>query len=136
MTTERQPGALIADPEAEDTHYGIAVTHVGEDGDMLALGHHDTRKALAAFNRHSRTFIGLPNLADDFSARAEDWLDAIRPRWAVFTVPDPEQCQDSEWYWVANFSDEPIPNAQPIMHLSAHHSCRPGQSCATPEVSA
>jgi hypothetical protein len=130
MTTERQPGAIIATPETEDTHYGIPVAHVGEDGDLLALGHHDRRKTLAAFNKHARTFIGLPNVADDFSAHAEDWLNAIRLRWAVFAVPDPEMAEDPEWTWAARFSDGPIHNAQPIMYLDMHAACHPSQSCS------
>jgi hypothetical protein len=134
--TSHQPGELIGDPETEDTHYGISITHVGEDGNMLALGHHDPRKALAAFNKHARTFLDLPNLADDFSARAANWLDAIRPRWAVFTEPDPEQCEDPEWFWVAHFSDAAAPNAQPIMHLDAHAACHPQQSCRAVGASA
>jgi hypothetical protein len=31
--------SIITDPATEDTHYGIPVCHIGEDGNMLALGH-------------------------------------------------------------------------------------------------
>jgi hypothetical protein len=108
VTTETTPapGSLITEPRMADTNYGIHMAPLGEDGDdILALGHHGKRKALAAFNRYARTVIGLPNIADDFQARAQDWFDAIEQRWAVFTVPDPEEGQDPDWAGSMRFAD-------------------------------
>jgi hypothetical protein len=118
MTTNQ--AEIIADPEMEATHYGIQVAHIGEDGDMLALGHHDTRRALAAFNRHARTFCDLINLADDRDACAEDWAGQIEHRMAVIRKPDVTNLyEDPAWRWVADWSDANAPGARPITVLEA-----------------
>jgi hypothetical protein len=120
VTTETTPapGSLITEPRMADTNYGIHMAPLGEDGDdILALGHHGKRKALAAFNRYARTVIGLPNIADDFQARAQDWFDAIEQRWAVFTVPDPEEGQDPDWAWYATWCGPETPGAVPVTLL-------------------
>jgi hypothetical protein len=39
-------------------HYGVRVSDIGEDGDMIALGHVGKLRALAVFNRHARTVWG------------------------------------------------------------------------------
>lgn len=115
MTTETP--ALIQ-PEMEDTHYGIGVAHIGEDGDLVALGHHSDRRTLAAFNRHMRTFVGLDNLADDRSSKAADWPPAFQRKHAVFRAPDPANCwEDPDWHWVADWCDADTPNAQPVTLL-------------------
>lgn len=120
MATTRKPGDLVTEPETDDTQFGIAIAHVGEDGNLLALGHHDKRKTLAAFNRHGRTFLGWLNLAEDHSATADEWLGLITPRWAVFAVPDPLKGQDPDCTWWATFHDAPVEGAQPVMHLRVH----------------
>jgi len=117
MTATTQP-ELIADPAMEDTHYGIKVSHIGEDGDLIALGHHRPLRALAAFNRHMRVFLGLDNLADDRSATAADWLPALQQKHAVFRTPDPEnEFEDPEWSWVADWCEAGEPNARPVTLL-------------------
>ncbi|MFE2563106.1 hypothetical protein [Streptomyces mirabilis] len=109
---------LIADLAMEDTHYGIGVSHIGEDGDLIALGHHSPRRALAAFNRHMRTFVGLANLADDRSATAADWVPALQQKYAVFRTPDPEnEWEDPDWSWVADWCDADVPGARPVTLL-------------------
>lgn len=113
------PGTVLTDPEMEATHYDIPVVCFGEDGDMLALGHHEPRRALAAFNRHARTFIGLSNVADEPGALAQDWLDAIREGWVVFATPDPEQGDDPDYVWYAHPAKPDAPNAQPVTFLNA-----------------
>ena len=113
------PGSVIAEPEMADTNYGIRMAPIGDEGDMLALGHHDPRKALAAFNRYTRTVVGLLNLADDRSARAQDWLKDIEQRWALFTTPDPEQGQDPDWTWYSTWVKPGTPGALPVTILRA-----------------
>lgn len=108
---------IIDKPETEDTHYGIPVCHIGEDGDMLALGHPGIRRAFAAFNRHARVFCHLANLADDQNARLNDWADAIEEKWVVFHKPDPEQGEDPDCEWVFDYSAEGQPGAQPVTIL-------------------
>jgi hypothetical protein len=120
MTTTLTPGQIVTDPETDDTQFGIRIAHVGEDGNLLALDHHDKRTTLAALNRHGRIFLGWFNLAEDHTATAADWLDLITPRWAVFTTPDPLKGQDPDCTWWATFHDTPVPDTQPVMHLRVH----------------
>ncbi|RSS59841.1 hypothetical protein [Streptomyces sp. WAC01280] len=117
-TTTIQPGAIITDPETGATYFGIPVVYFGEDGDMLALGHHTPRRALAAFNRHARS-IGLRNVADDPQAEAEDWLDAISQTWLVFTRPNPAEGDDPDYVWYAVPATAETPNAMPVTLLTA-----------------
>lgn len=115
MTTA---GTRLVEPDMEDTHYGIKVAHIGDDGDMFALGHHSDRRILAAFNRHARTFLGLANLADDYSAKAADWTTALQRRHAVFRTPDPaNEWEDPDWTWVADWCDADTEHAQPVTLL-------------------
>ncbi|MFC8009115.1 hypothetical protein [Streptomyces cinereoruber] len=116
--TTTQPGTVITNPQMDGAYYGIAVCSVGEDGDAIALGHHDDRRALAAFNAHARRHLGLVNVADDPRADAQDWLDAIRQEWVVFRTPDPEQGEDPEWIWYAEDSSETNPHARPVTFLA------------------
>lgn len=112
--TQAQPTAA---PAMEATHYGIPVAHIGEDGDMIALGHHSPRRALAAFNRHARKVVGLVNIADDRSDRAEDWLSGISQTRAVFREPDPNDPYEADWTWVVDWSDPDHPDARPVTLL-------------------
>jgi hypothetical protein len=117
MSTTTHP-EIIANPATEDTHYGIPVAHIGEDGDMLALGHPGTRRAFAAFNRHARVFCGLANLADDQNAVLADWADVITEKWVIFRKADPGNCwedPDCEWYF--DLATEDAPGAQPVTIL-------------------
>ena len=117
MTTETTAPEIVADPEMEATHYGITVAHLGEDGDMVALGHHSVRRALAAFNRHARVFVGLINLADDRSATVSDWDIAVEQKWAVFRKSNPEDGEDPDYVWVCDYSAEGEPGARPVTLL-------------------
>lgn len=109
MTTAPE---IIVKPEMEDTHYGIQVCHVGEDGDMFALGHPGIRRAFAAFNRHARVFCRLANLADDRGAQVEDWIDSITEHWVILRKPNPDnEHEDPDWEWVADWVDADTPHA-------------------------
>jgi len=113
-TTTRAP---LTDPETEDTHYGIKVCHIGEDGDMIALGHPGNRRAFAAFNRHARVFCRLVNLADDHGADLDDWYDRVEEMWVIFRSPDPARGDDPDFTWYFDRSSEGEPGAQPITLL-------------------
>ena len=111
---------VITDPATEDTHYGIPVCHIGEDGNMLALGHPGLRKALAAFNRHARVFCRLVNVADDHGARLVDWVDAVEEKWVVFRKPDPDnEGEDPDFEWYFDEAPESDPNSLPVTILRA-----------------
>ena len=107
--------ALVT-PSPEEVFYGVPITSVGEDGDMLAFGHVDPRRALAAFNRYARTVCGLLNLADDRSATTDDMLNSIRHEWAVFHAPDPDDGDDPDWVWVMDTVAAGTEHAVPITH--------------------
>lgn len=118
MTEPVEHSGVITEPEMDATHYGVPVVYYGEDGDMLALGHHATRRTLAAFNRHARS-IGLRNVADDLQAEAEDWLNDISEAWFVFTQPNPDEGDDPDFIWYAHQVEPGSPNAIPVMYLRA-----------------
>ncbi|WP_399559380.1 hypothetical protein [Streptomyces chartreusis] len=109
---------VVAEPEMEATYFGTPVSHIGEDGDMLALGHPGIRRAFAAFNRHARVFCGLANLADDSHATAGAWADAISERWAIFRKPDPDsEWEDPDYDWIAQWVEPGTPGARPVTVL-------------------
>ncbi|OQQ13023.1 hypothetical protein B0675_40100 [Streptomyces sp. M41(2017)] len=107
----------LTNPQTEATHYGISVCNIGEDGDMLALGHPGDRRALAAFNRHARVFIGLCNLADDPRATLSEWVGSTQEKWVIFRKPDPEQGEDPDYVWVCDDADASTPGALPVTVL-------------------
>lgn len=113
MTT--QPITRFA-PDATDmeaTHFGVPVVYFGEDGDMLALGHHAPRQALAAFNRHARRYCNLVNVADDRHATADDWLDSISTGWLTFTKGNP----DEDFLWQGDTATASTPGVVAVTLL-------------------
>lgn len=116
--TATEPGAIVLEPEMEATYYGVPVVYYGEDGDMLALGHHSPRRALAAFNRHARQFTGLVNLEDHRLAQAQPWIDGITQAWFVFTRPNPDAGDDPSYIWLATRADAETPHAIPVTLLT------------------
>lgn len=119
MTSTLTPGEIVADPRMDDINYGIPVSAIGEDGALLALGHHSRRHTLAAFNRYGRQFPGWFNLAEDYSAKAQPWLDALDYRWATFTVPDPAKGEDPDCSWWVHWCTPDTPDARPVTLLPA-----------------
>lgn len=113
---ETLTGPLIpTDADMQNVHYGIAVADIGDDGDMIALGHHDFRRVLAAFNRHARTVWGLHNVWDTRSVTVADVKPCIQQRWGVFAPPDPEQGDDTDCPWYVDWSvSADAPNAIPV----------------------
>lgn len=64
------------------THYGVPVSTIGEDGELVALGHHNPRTVLAAFNAYARS-CGFRDLADWSYPRT---VTAGRVRHELFVV--------------------------------------------------
>jgi hypothetical protein len=108
-------GSTFVTPVAEDTHYGIPVCHIGEDGDMIAFGHHEPRRTLAAFNRHARLFCRLFNIVDDRSVKASDMLARVTADWGQFRKPEGAEDPDCEWY--VDYCGPDAPNASPYMRI-------------------
>jgi hypothetical protein len=82
--------------QMEAVHHGLAVAAPGDDHQtfgFLALGHHDPRRALAAFHAlDTGTYGELPA-----AARRGPLLPQIRHAWAEFT-PGTED-DDYVWTW-------------------------------------
>jgi hypothetical protein len=108
------PATVITNPEMEGTYFGIPVAYYGDEGNMLALGHHAPRRALAAFNRHARVQCGLYNLADDLQAEAEDWIGGIRTMWLLFSEPD-----EPGYLWCGRQVEKGTAGALPVTLLMA-----------------
>ncbi|MER6098394.1 hypothetical protein ABT154_21550 [Streptomyces sp. NPDC001728] len=119
MTTVTPLDSLVDKPSMAGMYYGIGVSDFGEDGGMIALGHHTPRRALAVFNAHARRHWGMRNLADDRNAHAQPWLDVIVTRWALFRRPDPSQGEHPDWLWYAESTVPGTPDAQPVTILTA-----------------
>jgi hypothetical protein len=99
--TRSHPAALVPaaqDPRIPTLHhfeicFGIPISDIGEDGVLIALGHHDPKAALAAFNAHARR-SGVCDLLDGRGTRARwmEALDGVRHRWAVQLVGQCRTC--------------------------------------------
>lgn len=74
-----------------DVQFGIPISAIGEDGDLIALGHHAPKAALAAFNAYARQTIGLVDLLDGRGAWREA-LVSVQQRWAVWLTDRCRTC--------------------------------------------
>lgn len=118
MTTT--PLALTAD-DFEATYDGIPVCCSDEDGNMIALGHHDPDVALAAFDRHAREFVKIENLLADPAATPEDLADladCITQNWGVAHAATEEQQDQEGWSWRLESATAETPGAVPYTFLN------------------
>lgn len=76
-------------------HYGVHVSCLGEDGDIIALGHHDTRRAVAALNRYARRDLGLSDVFDSGRLFYMDVASSVESCWAVLMT----ECQYAHEDW-------------------------------------
>lgn len=68
--------------------YGVNLDWIGEDGEMVAHGHVEPRRFVAAANRWSRESAGFGLLGDSSSWMRSTWtyaefLQSVSHRWAV-----------------------------------------------------
>lgn len=115
-----------------DVHFGIPVSAIGEDGNLIALGHHTPKAALAAFNAYARRTIGLVDLLDG-RGRWQEALDGVKQCRAVLLTEHCRDCADPEvrdaacgqcWeirdaakggsWWIAYDAAEDEPGAFPV----------------------
>jgi hypothetical protein len=87
----------LPNPDHGYTAYGVTLYPMGEDGDLLiAFGHHDRRRFLAACNRYARTECGMFNLTDGGGVSESD----IEHGFGTFDL-SPED-PDAAWaFWFA-----------------------------------
>lgn len=117
-TTPAPFTVTAADMEA--TYDGIAVCCSGEDGDMLALGHHDPAVALAAFNRHAREYLGLANIVDDAAMPADelaDFANCIAPAWGIARKATEAEQDNEGWSWRLEPAAKDAPGAIAYTYL-------------------
>lgn len=88
--------ATIPDLKGFNTYYGLQVSDIGEDGNLIILGHHhaEPRRVIAALNQHARTFWSLTNLLDDRGADLADLAGALHETYAVVEEFD----RHGAWY--------------------------------------
>lgn len=78
----------IGEPQQlADTHYGIRVGWFGDEGGLLAVGHHHPMRVVAAMNRHARTTAKLRNIADDHRYDLADAIRDLTYTWAIVLGP-------------------------------------------------
>lgn len=132
--------ATLPDLDGFTDCFGILVSEIGDDGDMIALGHHDPRHTLAAFNAHARQVCGMTDLLDgDGRHHARRWeacRDSIATTCAVQLTDgcadaatggcddDCPTCAavratvaDGSW-WLDINPPAGTPGTFPVMHLS------------------
>ncbi len=108
--------------------YGIRVSYIGDDGAMIALGHHDKRVVIAAMNRHARTYCGLENMLDDPRAGYHDVERGLSECWAVelhdrcLECGDNPECRECHALrnrpaeeWCLRWGIERTPGSFPVM---------------------
>jgi len=124
--------AVIPDLSGFTEHFKILVSYINDEGEMVALGHHDPRHALAAFNRHARPDLG-DLLAQDYRRNPTAWrkaLEQVRRTWALqqFRCDEHPECggpgecgacgdiAESRWWVAIGTNLAEVPGAFPIMY--------------------
>jgi hypothetical protein len=105
-------------------HYGCRVTYIGEDGDVMVMGHPGARRALAAANRCARKDVGLVNLADD--RFADFYALMVRELWAVPGHASDCPLVSTFLAWCADV-DAKVDNRPPVVEpgdeIKPEHDC-------------
>lgn len=110
-------------------HFGVQLSFIGDDGDwIVALGHHEPRRVVAALNRHVRHDLGWSSLSDEWDDPTyPDVVRLTRQTWCVLAEgcadhrdgPDAEcafcrDVQQAEWWLDWHGITEDTPGAFPI----------------------
>ncbi|MEU5549220.1 hypothetical protein ABZ738_05575 [Micromonospora sp. NPDC047793] len=96
------------------TYYGVPISDIGEDGDVIALGHVGTHRMAAALRRHAREVWG-DDIADPMPTSRRsltDITDAIAHVWMVNTVDDLDE-------WCLERTEPTTPGAFPVTYWTA-----------------
>jgi hypothetical protein len=102
ITTTEHPahGRTLTHDDFENTLHGVSLTYLGEDcGErIVALGHVDKRRFLAAANCYVRAVGGPPGLGAHFAGPTgfDDAMGRVQHLWAINAPicisPDWEEC--------------------------------------------
>ncbi|MFB7649401.1 hypothetical protein ACFC0S_15915 [Streptomyces sp. NPDC056084] len=108
MTITTTPLApLSAATRGFTTHHGVAVIEIGEDGErLLALGHPDDRRVLAALSAYHRS-IGNRLLPGG-------QLHGLLAKDIERTWGRAEECSTEEYPWIVQDATPEQPGAQPV----------------------
>jgi hypothetical protein len=98
-----------------ETFYGVPVCYIGEDGDVVALGHHDQRRTIAAMNALARTQAGLRNLIDRRKASVKDITETLSQKWATVEVHNGIGDGPYGYDWYMEWATWDTPGAFPVM---------------------
>lgn len=102
MEATTAPPPPEADLSPYTTYYGVDLYVIGEDGEhLIAFGHVDKRRFLAACNRYARHEQGLINLADDRRATWKGTEAGITHQYARIVT------EDSKYDWEIWWTPEP-----------------------------
>lgn len=105
--------------ESWGTYNGLRLTRVGEDDDILILGHHDDETAWAAWAAYAREYNGL----DDDAGHPSESYDLI-PSYATFSDHS-EECE----LVACSCADQ----ACPACRRGAHGECEGSPACECPD---
>jgi len=97
----------IPELAGSETYFGVTLSDVGEDGEVVILGHgHDPMRLIAALNRHAREYWGFVNLLDDVSMTVADLAGDFLETWACLIA---DNSDEYGWYMAWNV-DPLMPN--------------------------
>lgn len=109
----------------DDDYYGVALAEIGEEGDaVIAFGHHEPRRYLAAMLKFARVRgwgareLNLGVLPAGDAEKAKQWRVIYRHADAEtvgnhWSTPDWCVCDDCNWWAVEAAED--APGATPVM---------------------
>lgn len=92
------------------TYYGVPLSDIGEDGNVIALGHVGTLRMVAALRCHAREFYGEPFPFASMTLRAV--TESISHVWMVNTGPS-----NDDW-WLKR-AEPTEPGAFPVTLFTA-----------------
>lgn len=112
---------IEAPPAVPWTFYGVPICHVGEDGDLLALGHVEPRRFVAAALALGRD-LGLSG--EEILGDTVPDPTSIKHLWGVFAGPS--ECEPEAYDWMLETGtwnpdksawtqyNQNTPNVQPV----------------------
>jgi len=123
---------VIQDPLMDAVIGGYGVTWIGDDGDMLILGHPERMRAAAIFLIHARRTASMGR-DEIFGDDLDEAIGGIEQGWGRFQAHRPgclwvagqadscerPVCDDSAW-WVDGYSMQPGPGLLPVTILNAY----------------